>query len=202
MSLVDSLIERKWLKTPEIIKAFKEIKREDFMTGETKVLSEIDEAMPIGEGQTISQPLTVAFMLENLQPEKGNRILDVGSGSGWTTALLSCIVGSGGRVIALEIIKELKEFGEKNCSKYSFVKKGTAVFVLGDGKKGYKKEAPFDRILASASASAVPAAWKEQLKVGGRIVASVKESIIVLEKVSEDKFKKTEHQGFVFVPLV
>ena len=100
MNLIDSLIKDKWLKTPIIIQAFKKVKREDFMPEDIKQLSGVNQAMPIGSGQTISQPLTVAFMLEQLQPKAGDIILDVGSGSGWTTALLSCITGKKGKVVA------------------------------------------------------------------------------------------------------
>ncbi len=123
MPLIDNLIKEGWLKTPRIIKAFREIKREDFLPDEVKDLAEVDTAMPIGLGQTISQPLTVAFMLELLQPDVGENILDIGSGSGWTTALFSYIVGEKGKVYAIEIIPKLKEFGEKNTAKYSFIKK-------------------------------------------------------------------------------
>ena len=206
--LVDSLIKEGWLKTPRIIDAFKEIKRADFMTKETKNLAELNEALPINYGQTISQPLTVAFMLEQLQPEPGNKILDIGSGSGWTSALLSYIVSqkskseTQGKIIAIEIIPELKEFGQKNVAKYNFVEKGIAEFICADGSKGYKKEAPYDRVLVSASAEEVPQAWKEQLKIGGRIVAPIKNSIRTLIKKSEKDFQEIEHPGFVFVPLV
>lgn len=200
MNLVDSLVENNWLKTPAIIKAFKNVKRADFMPENIKVLSEINEAMSIGSGQTISQPLTVAFMLEQLQPKRGDKILDVGSGSGWTTALLSYIVGSKGKVIGLEIIKGLKEFGERNAS--DFVKKGITEFVLGDGRKGYKKEAPYDKILVSASAQKVPFVLTKQLKIKGRMVIPIKESIFTIIKKSEKDLKKIEHKGFLFVPLV
>ena len=118
MNLIDKLIRDGWLKTPRIIKSFRKIKRIDFLPEEIKNLAEVDEALPIGFEQTISQPLVVAFMLELLQPEPGNKILDVGSGSGWTNALLGQIVGSKGRVISLEIIPELKEFGRRNAEKY------------------------------------------------------------------------------------
>jgi len=202
MNLIDSLIKEKWLKTPRIIRAFKKIKREDFMPDDIKVLAEINEAMPIGCDQTISQPLTVAFMMEQLQPEPGNKILDVGAGSGWTTALLAEITGRKGKVIAVEIISSLKVFGRKNVLKYNFVKKGIVQFICADGSLGYEKEAPYDRILASASASKIPQAWKNQLKIGGKIVSPVKKSIWVLEKKSEKKFKTIKYPGFVFVPLI
>ena len=150
MNLIDSLIKDGWLKTPEIIKAFQKIKRNDFLPENMKDMAEINEALPIGYAQTISQPLTVAFMMELLSPKKGEKILDIGSGSGWTASILSEIVGDKGKVIAIEIIPKLKEFGEKNASKYSFVKKGTIEFIQADGSKGYPKFS-FDKILCSAS---------------------------------------------------
>ena len=202
MAFLDELIQRDWLKTENIIEAFKEIKREDFLPEDIKHLADLNEALPIGWGQTISQPLTVAFMLELLKPEKGDKVLDLGSGSGWTTALLAHIVGGEGRVIAIEIIPELKEFGEKNVSKYNFIKKGVVEFICTDGSKGFEKEAPFDKILASATAREIPKSWKEQLKIGGRIVTPVGSSVWLFVKKSETEFEETEYPGFVFVPLI
>lgn len=202
MALIDSLIKDGWLKTSRIINAFRKIKRADFMPDNIKQLAEVNEALSIGQGQTISQPLTVAFMLEHLQPEAGDNILDIGSGSGWTSALLAQIVGSNGKITAIEIIPELKEFGEKNVAKYNFIKKGIVQFICTDGSKGYKEQAPFNRILASAAGNEIPKAWKEQLKIKGRIVAPVRNSIWVLIKKSKKEFEETEHPGFAFVPLV
>jgi len=210
MSLIDSLIQEGWLKTPRIIEAFREIKRVDFLPDDIKDLSEMNEALPIGYGQTISQPLVVAFMLELLEPQPGDKILDIGSGSGWTTALLAYIVSqkgnskfkTNGKVIAIEIIPGLKEFGEKNVSKYNFIKKGITEFICVDGSKGYKKDAPFDKILASASARELPQAWKEQLKIGGRIVTPIGSSIWLFIKKTENEFEETEFPGFAFVPLI
>lgn len=202
MALIESLIKEKWLKTPKIITAFRKIKRVDFLPEELKDLAELNEALSIGYSQTISQPLTVAFMLELLGPEAGDKILDVGSGSGWTSALLGEIVGEKGKVIAIEVIPELKEFGEGNAAKYGFVKKGTVNFVLTDGSRGFEKEAPYDKILASAAASKLPEAWKKQLKIGGRIVMPIDSSILLFIKKSETEFEKKEYPGFVFVSLV
>jgi len=200
--LVNSLIKEGWLKTPRIIEAFLKIKREDFLPKDIKDLAEVNEALPIGFGQTISQPLVVAFMLELLQPREGEKILDIGSGSGWTSALLGEIVGKKGKVIAIEIIPELKEFGEKNVAKYNFIEKGIVQFVCADGSKGWEKEAPFDKILVSAEAKTLYLAWREQLKIGGRIVVPIENSIWLFEKKSENNFESKEYPGFVFVPLV
>ena len=202
ITLVDNLIKQGLLKTPNIINAFKKIKRADFLPKKLKGLAELNEALPIGYDQTISQPMVVAFMLEQLKPEKGHKILDIGSGSGWTTALLSEIVGEKGKVIAIEIEPELKKFGEENTLKYNFVKKGIAEFICADGSKGYQKEAPFDRILVSASAQEVPLAWKKQLKIGGRIVAPIKTSIWLFVKKTKNNFEGIEYPEFVFVPLI
>lgn len=202
MNLVDSLIRGGWLKTPGIIAAFRKIKRADFLTEGRKDLAELDEALPIGYNQTISQPCVVAFMFELLEPAEGEKILDVGSGSGWTSALLAEIVGKEGKVIAVELIKELKEFGEKNASRYDFTKEGRLKFICGDGTKGREEEAPFDRILASASGKRLPPAWKEQLKTGGRIVVPIRESIWLFVKKPDGELEGREYPGFAFVPLI
>jgi len=206
MPLIDNLIEENWLKTPRIIEAFKKIKRVDFLPEDIKNLAEFNEALPIGFGQTISQPLVVAFMIEQLQPQPGDKILDVGSGSGWTTALLAEIVGLKGKVIAIEVIPELMEFGKKNVEKYNFVEKGVVEFICADGSKGYKKAAPFDKILASAAAPEVSGAWKEQLKIKGRVVTPIGSSIWLFIKNpptgGEREFTEREYPGFAFVPLI
>lgn len=209
MALVDSLIKDGWLKSPRIISAFKKIKRVDFLPEDIKNLAELNEALPIGYAQTISQPLVVAFMMELLGPQAGEKILDVGSGSGWTTAILSEIVGEKGKVIAIEIVPELKEFGEKNVAKYNFIKKGITEFICADGSRGCPNFASrpefsegLDKILASASARELPLAWKKQLKIGGRIVTPIETSIWAFTKKSKDKFEEIEYPGFVFVPLI
>lgn len=207
MDLVNDLIKRGWLKTDRIIKAFQKIDRKDFMPETMKDMAEANEAMPIGFGQTISQPLTVAFMLELLQPMPGDKILDIGAGSGWTSALLASIVEQkdGGKVTAIELIPELAEFGKKNAEKYGFIEKGIVEFICSDGTKGFQKQAPYDKILVSAASSAeagLPPALKEQLKVGGRIVCPIKNSIWLFIKKDEKQFDEKEYPGFVFVPLV
>ena len=202
-NLINSLIEDGYLKTPVIIEAFKKTDRADFVLQEYKNQAYVNAPLPIGFGQTISQPLTVAFMLELLQPKEGEKILDVGTGSGWVSALLAYIVGEKGKIIGIERILELKEMAEKNISKYNYVEKKIVEIILGDGTKGYKKEASYDKIIAGAAAEAdVPEEWKKQLRIGGRIVAPTGHNIAVIDKINKNEYTKKEYFGFSFVPLI
>lgn len=200
--LVDNLIEQGWLKTDSIIQAFKKIHRKDFLPDNIKSLAEENRPLSIGFNQINSQPLTVAFMLELLQPEPGDKILDIGCGSGWTTALLSQIVGDKGKVIGIEIIPQLADLATNNISKYNFNNKGVTQIICKNGMKGYEQEAPFDKILASASGKNIPKDWIKQLKIGGKVVAPINTSIWVFEKKSEKEIIKKQYPGFSFVPLI
>jgi protein-L-isoaspartate(D-aspartate) O-methyltransferase len=204
METTEPIKEPGKVTNPAILEAFKSIRREDFVPPDVKPLASLDEALCIGYNQTISQPLTVGFMLELLESKQGNRILDIGAGSGWTCALLSHIVGKEGRVVGLEIIPELAELGKKNVAKYSFIEKGIAKYICQDATNGYPPEAPYDGILVSASLSKkeLPRAWREQLKVEGRVVVPIQESIWVFTKKSETEFKEQEYPGFAFVPFI
>lgn len=207
MSIVDFLINEGSLKTEEIIKAFRKVKRQDFVLPEDREMAEMDIPLPIDHGQTISQPTTVAFTIELLGPQKGEKVMDIGSGSGWTTAILAEIVGEDGKVFGIELLQELKEFGEENVSKYNYISKGIAEMIQADGYKGLIDEAPFDRILISAAAEKVPKELLKQLRVGGVLVIPVGrpyeiQDIVRIERIGEDEFKETRYPGFIFVPLV
>lgn len=226
--MVDSLIKDGYLKTPAIIEAFKAIDRADFVPEEHRHEAYVNASLPIGFGQTISQPLVVAFMLELLELKDGEKILDVGAGSGWTTALLAqitskqstdhglrqggdgapggnplVVVSSQRSVVAIELISELKQFAEQNINKYGFIKTGVVKLIRGDGARGYKREAPYDKILAGAAAHEdIPAAWKSQVKIGGRIVAPVGANIRVIDKIGKNQYNTRDYFGFSFVPLI
>jgi len=194
-----SYLENIVLRTDGIIDAFRTVDRKDFVLKEYEKEAYGDYPLPIGFGQTISQPTTVAFMLELLQPEKGDKILDVGSGSGWTTALLAHIAGKKGKVFGLEKIPELVSLGKENLAKYDF---SNARILKAKEELGLKEEAPFDKILVSAFARTVPEELVKQLKTGGVVVMPVDNDILRIEKVSSKENKIQKFEGFVFVPLV
>lgn len=199
--LVDYLVAEKILKTPSIIRAFAKVGRENFMPSRIRYLANKDAALPIGYGQTISQPTTVAIMMELLQPEKGDKVLDIGSGSGWTTALLAEIVGKEGKVYAVEIVPQLFEFGKENLKKMGYK---NVKFFQGNGSLGLKKYAPYDRILCSAAAPEVPLSLKKQLAPKGRLVlpvGSISQALILIKRGSNFSFTEERYPGFMFVPL-
>ncbi|MEK9151408.1 MAG: protein-L-isoaspartate O-methyltransferase [Patescibacteria group bacterium] len=200
--LVELLIRNGYLKSEPIIRAFNEITRADFVPSAFEQEAEADIPLPIGYGQAISQPTTVAIMFELLDPKPGQRILDIGSGSGWTSALLGSIAGSGGKVIAVEMLPELHEMTGRNVEKFGLVSSGVVECILGDGNKGYPALAPYDRILVSAAADEIPQALKDQLAVGGKMVIPIHNHLVYLEKRGEQDFSKEEFPGFAFVPLV
>lgn len=204
-TLIDELIRLGYLKTPEIINAFRKIKREDFMLEDFKEEAPENYPLPIGFGQTISQPMTVAFMLEALQPQKGHKILDIGAGSGWTAALLAEIVGESGKVFGVELISELKEFGQENAEKYNFVKSGRINFACGDGAKGWPEAAPFDRIHVAAASANIPETLLEQLNIGGKMIVPVgveSQELVLIEKTGNKMYKEQRFPGFLFVPMI
>jgi protein-L-isoaspartate(D-aspartate) O-methyltransferase len=195
--LVKHLLESGALRTPRIIAGFEAIDRKDFVPDQFQAQAYADHPLPIGFGVTISQPTTVAFMLELLAVEQGDRVLDIGAGSGWTTALLCYIADTGGVVFGVERIPELVEIGNRNLHKYFPL----AQILQAGEQLGAQEKAPFNRILVSAAADDVPADLILQLQIGGRIVLPVRESIVKIDRISADRYEKEEYPGFMFVPL-
>lgn len=197
--LITEMISKGVLQTPKIINAFEKINRKYFVLQEFTDLTYIDRPLPIGKNQTISQPSTVAFMLEQLQVKEGDKVLDIGSGSAWTTSLLCYLAGEKGSVTGLERVDELVIISQKNLSQFHFgdhCKIQKASETLGiPGEK-------FDKILVSASASEIPEELFTQLKVNGTLLIPIKNSIFKFTKINETHIESQEFPGFVFVPLI
>lgn len=200
--LIELLVREGALRSKPVIHAFQNIRRSDFVPADSRLQAGEDVPLSIGYDQTISQPSTVAFMLELLDPRSGQSILDVGSGSGWTTALLADIVGHSGEVIAIERIGALREMTEVNVEKYGFVSQGVVKCLEGDGSQGYAPRAPYDRILVSAASPSVPQPLQQQLTIGGKMVIPIGDTIQCLEKTGDDRFRINDYPGFIFVPLI
>lgn len=197
--LIHHLITSGALKSQFLINAFNKCDRILFIPKELYTYAYEDHPIPIGNGQTISQPYTVAIMLELLQPHIGNQVLDIGSGSGWTTALLATAVESSGFVHGVEIIPRLVEYGNENLIK---AKVHNASIELAKPSILGKPGELFDRILVSASASEMPESLLDQLKPGGILVTPVENSIWRITKKENGTYERYELPGFVFVPLI
>lgn len=159
------------LETPRLIDAFSEVERGDFIPIESYEGIFLETGIGIGHEQVNSWPTIVVKMLEKLQPSEGERILDVGSGSGWTTALMSHCVGESGKVVGVERIEELANFGRQNVGKY----RHTTNAEINHTPKGigWPQGAPYDKILVSAQIGSVPKALCNQLAEGGKLLIPI-----------------------------
>jgi protein-L-isoaspartate(D-aspartate) O-methyltransferase len=197
--LIDYLIQRGALTKKEVIAAFRKVPREDFIPEPQKQHAYVDSPLPTAGGQTISAPHMVAVMTEVLDVKNGQRILEIGAGSGYQAAILSAL-NPKGRIITVELVPEVVELAMKNLAGYKNVK-----VIIGDGSDGYAKAAPYDRILATCGCPDIPKAWAEQLKDGGRIVAplgGIYEQRLILAEKRRGKIIKTDlNFPCVFVPM-
>lgn len=196
--MVNDLAERGALRSSRVAEALKKVRREDFVLPEHLSEAYLDTPLPIGQGQTISQPYVVAFMLELLDPKASDKVLDLGSGSGWTTALLAELVPEG-KVYGVERIPELVALGKENLAKYQY---RNAKILPSKKGLGLPAQAPFQKILASAAAEEMPAELLRQLAPGGRMVVPIGNSIWKIDKGENGEVHKEEFSGFVFVPLL
>nr|NLI49163.1 protein-L-isoaspartate O-methyltransferase [Propionibacterium sp.] len=185
--------------SPAVAGAFRAVARRGFLPPDLRDAAEHDGPLPIGHGQTNSQPWTVAYMLELLDVRPGQRVLDVGAGSGWTTALLAHLVGASGEVIGVERVPALTAFGRANLAAYRF---GWArIEQARPGVLGWPDAAPYDRILVSAMAETLPLDLVEQLAPGGIMVIPVAGEMVRVRREG-DELSVERSGGFVFVPLV
>lgn len=192
-----------YLKSKKLEEALRKYPRHEFIPKNLRELSYRDSPLSIGHGQTISQPSVTVLMTETLNVKEGNKILEIGSGSGWSASLLSYLVGEKGFVYTIERIKGLAAFAKKNLEKFDI--KNAKVYER-DGSLGLKEHAPFDRIIMACACPDIPKPFIQQLKKDGIMVLPkgnlYMQKMIVIKKV-KDRIEKKELPGyFVFVPLV
>ncbi len=193
------LLEEKGITDKNVLEAIKEIPRHLFLNSSFEDFAYQDKAFPIGAGQTISQPYTVAFQSQLLQVKKGDKILEIGTGSGYQTAVL-CLLGA--KVYTVERQNELFKTTSLLLPKLGIRPKHLS---FGDGYKGLPTHAPFDSIIVTAGAPIIPKPLMAQLKIGGKLVIPVgdKEQIMtMLIRKNETQFEKHEYGDFRFVPLL
>jgi len=193
------VVASKGVTDKNVLSAIETIPRHLFMDSGFIDHAYQDKAFPIGADQTISQPYTVAFQTELLKLNKGDKILEIGTGSGYQTAVL-CELGA--KVYSIERQQELYKKTSKFLPKLGYRAKK---LIFGDGYKGLEEEAPFDGIIVTAGAPMVPKPLLNQLKIGGRLVIPVGNDSQVMTlfiRESERNFKKQEFGEFRFVPLL
>ncbi len=198
-SMVREQMERRGIRTPAVLKALRETPRHLFVPEALRRSAYNDHPLPIGHGQTISQPYIVASMTELLGVRPGDKVLEIGTGSGYQTAILARLAG---RVYSMEIVEplakeaaaRLKEMGLRNVE-----------VRAGDGYRGWPEEAPFDRIIVTAAPPELPPALLAQLKNGGRLVAPVGrewQELVVVDKDLDGRIRQRTEYPVVFVPMV
>ncbi len=180
--------------------AFAGVRREDFLPKKQRRHAAEDRPLPIGHGQTNSQPTTVRNMLHLLDVRPGHRVLDVGSGSGWATALLAALTGPAGHVLGVEVVPRLAEVARRNLDAVG--QAWVSVGLAEPGVLGRPADGPFDRILVSAEARDVPVPLVEQLARGGRMVIPVAGRLAVIDRGDEGAVGVRHVGHYAFVPLI
>jgi protein-L-isoaspartate(D-aspartate) O-methyltransferase len=190
-----------FLNDDKVESVIRKIPRHEFVPTSLKEEAYEDIPLSIMKNQTISQPSVVSRMTEWLDVREGQKILEIGSGSGWQTAILSYLVGHG-KVYSIERHSELVEFAKKNLDKLGIT---NVTVILGDGSLGFLEESPFNRIIITAACKKVPEPLLEQLSTNGLLIAPVGEfpqSLVLLKKTSDGIVEIKNQPGYVFVPLL
>jgi protein-L-isoaspartate(D-aspartate) O-methyltransferase len=199
--MVRTQIEERGVRDPNVLRAMRSVPRHLFMPEAVRPLAYEDNAVPVGYGQTISQPYIVGFMTEALRPSRSDRVLEIGTGSGYQAAVLSLLARD---VYSIEIVPELARSAAAILAKLGY---NNVTVRLGDGYQGWPEKAPFDRIIVTAAPPEIPQALIDQLKPGGRLLAPVGDSplsqeLIVVEKTRDGRITRHSVLPVRFVPMV
>lgn len=200
--LVDSLVRRGYISKPEVIRAMMKVPRHIFVPEAIENYAYHDCPQQIGEGQTISAPHMVGIMVEKSDLKPGQKVLEVGGGSGYHAAVVAEIVGKDGHVYSLEFIEALAKWGRENIEKAGL--SDTVTIITGDGSLGLKEHAPYDRIFVTCASPDVPDPLLEQLKDKGKLLIPMGsrhyQTLLYFEKRGKKIIRK-DYGGCVFVPL-
>ncbi len=187
------------MKNGELLDFFHNLDRRKFVDEEYKAYAEVDKPLPIGKGQTISQPSLVCKMTELLNPEKDSKVLEIGTGSGYQTAFLAHFAEE---VYTVEIHKELSDKAQKRLNELGY---SNINYKLGDGSSGWKEQAPFDRIIVTAAAGKEPKNLVDQLANGGRMIVPIgpphHQVLTVISKDDKGQISREEILGVRFVEM-
>jgi len=199
--MIERQIQARGVKDPRVIKAMQDVPRHLFVDESLWPVAYSDGPLPIGHGQTISQPYIVSFMTELLQADTHHVVLEIGTGSGYQAAVLSKLTH---HVFSIEIIAELGQEAEERLKRLGY---DNVTVKIGDGYQGWPDEAPFDRIIVTAAPEEIPQKLVEQLKPGGRMVLPVGpqwwgQDLLIVEKDEKGKVTKRESLPVRFVPMV
>jgi len=197
LAMVEEQIERRGITDKKVLEAMRHVPRHEFVPDHLKKYAYADEPLPIGEDQTISQPYIVAYMTESLHLSDTDKVLEIGTGSGYQAAVLSEIVDS---VYTIEIVDVLAKSASKTLARLGY----DNVFVKGgDGYKGWPEHAPFDDIIITAAPTKIPQPLLEQLKVGGLMILPLgdySQELVLIEK-KEDGYDEKKLLPVRFVPM-
>lgn len=198
--MVERQLRRRGIDSSTLLKAFAQVPREEFVPENLREFAYEDGPLPIGEGQTISQPYIVAVMIDAADVEPGDRVLEVGAGSGYAAAILSRVAE---KVFSIERHALLAQQAQGRLAALGY---NNVTIVTGDGSLGLPEEAPFDAILVAAGGLKVPEPLKRQLKIGGRLVVPVGEedmqSLLCVIRTGEESWIEQDMGGVRFVPLI
>ena len=196
--MVETQIRSRGVGDPAVLEAMAKVPRHIFVPEELAPFAYADEPLPIGRGQTISQPYIVAYMTEALRLKRSDKVLEVGTGSGYQTAVLAEVAGS---VWTIELVGDLSLRAQETLCTLGYP---NIHYRVGDGSRGWPEEGPFDAILVTAAAAEIPDALEDELAPGGRMIipVGVENQILVLITRRGSKLGRKDLLGVRFVPLI